>query len=191
MKRKPKNPITKIRTGAGDLGKTFFKGEIIWKNTPEIIFLGDLDLACSALGKIYFDETLYDGWRVPNNPQLSYLKYSQKILFTIGGLCYTNLETFENNVIILDEYVKNVSEYMEFILANNNFIKLEGFIIPDKINADAMIARSLIRKCEISALNCISNWSIPALNAMSDYVFAVAWAQSVGEQWRGFKKNAH
>ncbi len=186
MKRKPNNPINSVRTGTGDSGKTFYKGEMVWKNSPEIIFLGDIDLACSAIGKIDFDETLYENWRDTNNSRLSYIKYSQKMLFTIGGLVYTNVESFEKNIHILDEYVENVSKYMEYILDNNTFINLEGFIIPDKINSDAMIARSLIRKCEISAINCGSIWAIPALNAMSDYIFAVGWAQSVEEQWTGF-----
>lgn len=192
IKRKPRNPITKIRSGHGDSGTTFFQGEMIWKNSPVIEFLGGIDEACAALSKIDFDETLYSEWRVGDSVKLeseTFMHKSKVILFDIGGLVYTNKKTFDKHIHLLDDYVKYTSEYMKHILEQATFTKLDGFIVPTKVNSDAMWARSVIRKCEGLAVTANFLWAIPSLNIMSDFVFMVSWYQGVDYQWTGFTED--
>jgi ATP:cob(I)alamin adenosyltransferase len=193
MKRKPKNPITKIRTGKGDGGQTYFKGEMLWKDSPIIEFLGSLDTACSAIGKIKFDEDMYIDWRLselnPTSLRNDILHKSQVILFDIGGLVYTETNnTFKDNIKRLSEYVNHVSDYMEKIFKKAQFPELNGFIIPNPYNADIMFARALVREAERCAVYADCLWAVPALNVMSDYLFLVAWFLGGYTQWTGFNK---
>ena len=48
-KRKPKNPISKVRTGTGDSGITYFRGMELRKDDALIEFVGTLDEACAVL----------------------------------------------------------------------------------------------------------------------------------------------
>ena len=196
MSRKPKNPITKIRTKNGDGGKTFFKGEMIWKNDPVIEFLGNLDEACSTLSSITFNENMHDDWRMlrKNNHSIdseTFLHKSKIILFIIGGLVYTDSATFKNNIHLLDNYVEEVTEYMALFLAKVPLQELKGFIVPSKINSEVMVSRSVLRRTERSAVTANCLWAVPALNTMSDFLFLISWYLGVGYQWTGFEKNAN
>ena len=188
MKRKPNNPITKIRTGTGDFGMTSFKGEMLWKDVPIIEFLGELDEACSAIGKIKFDETMYAELKVEGLKENNILYKSQVILFDIGGLAHTDNAKFNDNIKLLSDYVAFVSEYMEKVLNIVQFPELKGFIIPDPYNADINLARAIVRRAERCAVyaNCL--WAIPALNCMSDLLFLFAWFLGGYKQWTGFNK---
>jgi len=189
MKRKPKNPITKIRTCVGDGGKSFFKGEMIWKNNPVIEFLGELDEACSSIGKIYIENI---DWHCKGANIISKLneniEYSKKTIFNVGGLCYTNSETFDSNIHLLSDYVKTISEYMEEFIEKVELPELTGFIIPSKENGDVMLARAILRRCERSCVTADCLWAIPTLNCMSDFLFLVAWLQDGSKQWVGIGK---
>lgn len=90
----------------------------------------------------------------------------------------------------LDEYVVKVENYIDDYIKNNHLVELNGFIIPVNYNADIMIARTVIRRTERSAVVSDLNWAVPALNCMGDYLFLYAWIRSGGsQQWTGFEKN--
>lgn len=189
MKRKPNNPITKIRTGTGDFGMTSFKGEMLWKDAPIIEFLGELDEACSAIGKIKFDETMYSELKLDGvNQENNILYKSQAVLFDIGGLAHTDNTKFNNNIKILSDYEKYISEYMEKVLETVQFPELSGFIIPNHYNADIMLARAIVRRAERVAVYADCLWAIPALNCMSDVLFMFSWFLGGYNQWTGFTK---
>ena len=97
----------------------------------------------------------------------------------------TALESYKNN---LDEYTKIVIEYINTTIAENKLPPLSGFIIPTKLNADIMIARAIIRRVERRAVRAKLTWTIPFLNAFSDYLFILAWQQDCSKQWSGFKE---
>ena len=171
MSRKPKNPITKVHTGFGSKGETSFQGLIVKKDDELIEFVGDLDEACAFLGKLKLDG----------------IELYQCILFEIGAMTHsiTALESYKNN---LDENTKIVIEYINTTIAENKLPPLSGFIIPTKLNADIMIARAIIRRVERRAVRAKLTWTIPFLNAFSDYLFILAWQQDCSKQWSGFKE---
>ena len=175
MKRKPNNPITKIRTKNGDNGFTYFGGSNISKGEPILEFLGNIDESCAFLGKLNHE-------KFADN----IIKKSITILFEIGAMCHSK-EALEKYKHHLDKYVVEVEEYMKEYIANINLVELNGFIIPDNWNADAMIARTIIRKTERSAVVAKLTWAVPALNCMSDVLFLYSWVRSDhSRQWIGF-----
>lgn len=169
MSRKPKNPITKVHTGFGNKGETSFQGFIVKKDNELIEFVGDLDEACAFLGKL----------------ELNGMEFYQRILFEIGAMTHsiTALDSYKSN---LDAYTKTVIEYINKIITEDKLPALSGFIIPTKLNADTMIARAIIRRVERRAVRAELNWAIPFLNALSDYLFVLAWRQDCSNQWTGF-----
>lgn len=175
MKRKPNNPITKIRTGNGDGGLTYFRGSNIPKSDPLVEFIGNIDESCAFLGKLNHEKYT-----------VNIIKNSIIILFEIGAMTHSP-DALEKNKYRLNEYVIRVESYMKEYIANNQLVELNGFIIPDNWNADAMIARTIIRKTERSAVVAKLTWAVPALNIMSDFLFLYAWIRSDhSRQWIGF-----
>lgn len=169
MKRKPDRPITKVRTGLGDSGETFFQGEMRPKDHELINFVGDLDEACAFLGKL-------------KTPGID--KY-QTMLFELGAMTHSPnaLSEFSEN---LKTYVTAITSHIENAIQNEGLTELRGFIIPTLVNADAMIARAVIRRAERSAIRAGLTWAIPLLNAFSDYLFVISWKLDATNQWTGF-----
>ena len=101
MKRKPKNPLTSIRTANGDGGKTAFQGKQLSKSHYLIDFIGDLDEACAFMGKL----------------PLELVSVYQKILFEIGGMTHSP-DALANYQINLTTYVKAITVQIEELLDN-------------------------------------------------------------------------
>ena len=169
MKRKPKNPITSVRTGMGNSGNTFFRGGMMSKDHELIEFVGAIDEACAFLGKL-------------NSPGID--KY-QTMLFELGAMTHSEnaLNDFGEN---LKTYVTTIASHIENAIKNEGLEELRGFIIPTPVNADAMIARAVIRRAERSAVRAGLTWAIPLLNAFSDYLFVISWKLDATNQWTGF-----
>lgn len=177
MKRKPENPITKIRTGTGDSGRTNFQGCNISKDDPILEFVGDLDEACSSIACIRF---------LISSPFEKYLKRSIVLLFEIGAMAHSKA-AYEKHHNRLNDYVIDVETFMEEYIAENELTPLKGFIIPDVFNANIMVARAIVRRAERSAVSGKYNWAVPAINILSDFLFLVAWSRSTfSDQWTGF-----
>jgi ATP:cob(I)alamin adenosyltransferase len=171
IKRKPRNPITKVHTGMGNNGETFFQGLIVKKDDELIEFVGDLDEACAYLGKV----------------KLVGIEQYQRILFEIGAMTHsiTALESYKSN---LDSYTKEIIKHIDEIIIKNELPELSGFIVPTKMNADTMIVRAIIRRVERLAVRAKLTWVVPFLNAFSDYLFICAWQQDCSKQWIGFQE---
>ena len=169
QKRKPKIPLKKIRTSVGDGGETFFQGEMMPKDHALIDFVGDLDEACAFLGKL-------------NTPGID--KY-QTILFELGAMTHSSnaLTEFNEN---LKAYTATIAAHIETAIKKEGLEELRGFIIPTSVNADAMIARAIIRRAERSAVRAGLDWAIPLLNVFSDYLFVISWKLDASSQWTGF-----
>ena len=177
-KRKPTNPITKIRTGNGDSGSTFFKNQLYWKTDPHVQFVGDLDEACAFLGQVTSPDFDMTGFN-------KNLTRSQHVLFEIGAMVHSE-NALEKYLSRLEDYVRELSKFMDGFLSEVDLPELQGFIIPNTRNGSAMIARAVIRRAERSAVKANCMWAVPALNIMSDFLFLVSWYQDATKQWTGF-----
>ena len=190
MKKKPTNPLTKIRTGTGDQGTTFLKKPGVMKTHPNVAFVGDLDEACAALGlcEIGFiygvsgDETdfqaeLYNAFHD-----------TIRACFMIGAMVHSDTAK-EKHFKKLEELIAVYEKLLQDAIDNESVEELEGFIIPNNENGDLMLARTIIRRCERSAI-AAEQWEfVPVLNAMSDFIFLVAWYSTrYFEQWKGFEE---
>lgn len=171
-KRKPDRPITKVHTGIGDDGSTYFQGEMMSKDHALIDFVGDLDEACAFLGKL-------------KTPGID--KY-QTILFELGAMTHSPsaLSEFSEN---LKTHTATIIAHIENAIKQEGLEELRGFIIPTPINADVMIARAIIRRAERSAIRAGLTWAIPLLNVFSDYLFVISWKLDATNQWTGFKSD--
>lgn len=178
IKRKPTHPITKIRTGNGDSGSTFFKNKLYWKTDPLVQFVGDLDEACAFLGQAYSSDFDAPGF-------IKILRRCQEVLFEIGAMTHSE-DALDKHLRRLQDYVAETSNFMDTFLAEVNLPELHGFIIPTPENSKSMICRSVIRRAERSAIKANQIWAVPALNTMSDLLFLVSWYQDASQQWTGF-----
>lgn len=181
IKRKPRNPISVIRTGNGDSGSTFFKNQLYWKTDPQDQFVGDLDEACAFLGQVQSLDFDAPGFT-------KMLNRSQEVLFEIGTMTHSE-EALSNHLRNLENYVASLSSFMNNFLAEVDLPELHGFIIPTPQNSTARIARAVIRRAERSAVKANCMWAVPALNIMSDFLFLVSWYQDSSKQWVGFNKS--
>jgi len=87
----------------------------------------------------------------------------------------------------LEEYVTEISDLLEEGIEMEYVEDLEGFIIPNEENADLMLARAVIRRCERRAIAANQLEFVPFLNALSDFIFFIVWESShYFEQWKGF-----
>jgi cob(I)alamin adenosyltransferase len=169
-KRKPEKVITKIRTGTGDFGTTYFRGIPNWqKASLEIEYLGQLDVvqAFLVLDKKY--------------TRLSYdLKKAQNLVFALGA----NFNSPENK-----KYIAQVNELTEEIessieLMTKNLEPLSGFLRTNEDNSTIRQACTFIRQAEIIYNRyCIYQLDRlnhrKSLNILSDYLFALAWRETV------------
>ena len=191
MKRKPKNPITKIRTGTGDAGSTYLHDPDVSKASDIVQFAGELDEASASLGFVDIDHSHISCETVDIQIQMNgMLNQTKEILFTIGAMIHSD-QARNDYQAVLDEYVELVSDGIVSVthLAQEHgfLIPLEGFIIPDKNNAPEMFARAVVRRAERSAVKSKQDWAVPALNVMSDFLFLIAWHNSKTlDQWLGF-----
>jgi len=195
MKRKPHNPITKIRTGTGDNGTTFLSEPDVLKCGHLVEFVGDLDESCAWLG---FCDVSFDMCFEGSTTEFDYHKKlfdhyekSKEILFVIGAMVHSENARTEHSSL-LDEYVDNTTNLLNLIIEDEhvNIEPLEGFIIPNNENGELMIARAVIRRAERHAVSANCLWAVPTLNVMSDFLFFLVWYSShYFEQWKGIGKS--
>jgi len=187
MKRKPNNPITKIRTGTGDAGTTYLQTPNVRKDSALVEFIGDLDEACALMGNTKPSFDFGSGTETDFQLKLAaaYNTY-QKGLFEVGAMVHSQ-DAREKYLYRLDEYVTEISELLEEGVKMEYVDPLEGFIIPNEENADLMLARAVIRRCERRAIAANQLEFVPFLNALSDFIFFIVWESShYFEQWKGF-----
>ena len=199
MAKKPENTITKIRTGYGDKGETFLVNPNVSKADPLVDFVGTLDEANAFIGKIDLTNIIELNWFNDKNNEgrlvqgqnnyiiIMYYVKSMSLLFDIGAAVHSDKvkdQVLEN----LDIYVSAIEHVIKTVQQNyEKYQKLNGFIIPDRSNADAMIARAVVRRAEREAVKANCFWAVPALNIMSDFLFLLAWMLTEGNvnQWTG------
>jgi cob(I)alamin adenosyltransferase len=187
MKRKPQKVLTKIRTGSGDSGTTFLKNPMISKADVLVNFVGDLDEACACMGKATPSFDFGSGVERDFQLQLakSFEKY-QLALFEVGAMVHSE-SAKEQHIHKLQFYIDEISELIQEAIDNDFVEPLDGFIIPNEENADIMIARAVVRRCERSAVAANQLEFVPFLNALSDFLFLLVWESShYFEQWKGF-----
>ena len=191
MKRKPKNPIHKIRTGTGDAGTTFLRSPGVSKSDPLVQFAGDLDEASAALGFVEIDRSTISCDTIDMQLTMKQmLDATRSVLFQIGAMIHSETAR-EERQSELDQYVDAIAAGLAFVInmagEASLLVPLEGFIVPNKSNAAEMMARSIVRRAERSAVSSDCIWAVPALNSMSDFLFLIAWHNTTPmEQWTGF-----
>lgn len=191
-KRKPKNPITKVRTGTGDNGSTIFRGKEIRKDDDLIEFVGTIDEACAALAlcDISFIDAILSGKEV--ELQRNIRKTIEEIIqsfFIIGALVHSP-KNKESYMILLDNLRLKMEGLMNEIIDAGYVEPLEGFIIPNSENADLFFARTVIRRLERTAIRANETDFISYLNVLSDFLFVVSWYTSAYyETWKGLLKS--
>jgi cob(I)alamin adenosyltransferase len=166
MKRKAKNPITVIRTGTGDQGTTWFRGNPTHpKDSDEILYLSYLDLIQS---KSYF------------------LKTVQDLCFALGAH-YNNpkAKQYEHTIeAMVEGYDKTLKDSV------SRFLPLKGFVRSNGYNTRLMELRSVVRQTELIVCRinskCDQKFDIDAnmlhmksLNVLSDYLFLLSWKETV------------
>jgi cob(I)alamin adenosyltransferase len=167
-KRKPKYPITKVRTGTGDKGTTYFCGNMNFpKGSQEIEYLGALDTVQSFLinygGSINREITI-----------------AQDLIFALGTNFHTpDNEKYKQQILELtDEAEASISK----LLDRHNYKPLTGFLRTTEKNAIYRQAGTAIRHAEVLLfkLRNEENQEIvlrhgKALNILSDLLFVYAW----------------
>jgi cob(I)alamin adenosyltransferase len=175
MKRKPNIVINKVRTGTGDTGTTYLREPRLPKSDALVDFVGDLDEANAALGAAA-DET-------------HCTTSLQDVLFAIGaGVHTTDAKRFMQIEHRLEDALNAVEQQM--VESSAGLAPLEGFIYADSETAPLMLARAVVRRAERSAIKADQQWAVPALNAMSDLLFVLAWQKASSSsmsipQWTG------
>lgn len=191
MKRKPKNPITKIRTGTGDAGTTHLRNPGVYKDSGIVELVGDLDEASAALGSVEIDRSVISCETVDLQINMNnMLEKTRVALFQIGAMVHSEAAQNEH-ISLLEKYVDTVETSVSAVTRMSQdqslMIPLEGFIIPNSSNASEMMARAIVRRAERSAVRAQCMWAVPALNVMSDLLFLIAWYNSKNtSQWCGF-----
>ena len=189
QKRKPKTPLTSIRTGSGDKGLTFLQQPGVSKASPIVDFVGTLDEACAALAccELGFDF----GSSEEADLQLKVNQiFSEAIesFFVIGALVHSP-SRLESNIWELDLVTQKMTTIINEVTANPDLVEpLEGFIIPNSENGDFMLARAVIRRAERLAVASDQMWAVPFLNTLSDFVFIIVWMSThFYKVWRGLE----
>ena len=163
MKRKAKIPLTVIRTGTGDTGKTYFNDKTVWKCNRYIDFLAYIEYLNVSIGALH----KYPG--------------IQSALFSIGAMLHSNdPDKIIEHSDILKYWIDEMEDHIYF-----NPVELEGFVIPDS-NSLEHNPRAIARICEVKAAKLLKkakkNAFEPAdyfkeeltlkfLNVLSDYFF--------------------
>ncbi len=161
--------ITKVTTKIGDKGQTQLSdGTLVSKSTIRIRSIGSIDELNSHIGMLIVMLTDAD--------LSSELNQIQNDLFNLGGeISDPNSEIKlldENAVILLTDQTNEM---------NKDLLPLKEFILPggDKVISAIHIARSICRRSECNIVELIeeesgSNFWIPYLNRLSDYLFVIA-----------------
>jgi len=166
--RKPKNPITKIRTGSGDFGTTYFRGQTNFpKTSAEIEYLGSLDIVQSFL--IADLETSYGKFN-------RFAKLAQDLVFCLGANFNSpGNEKYKAKVIELTEQLE---EIIPKLIEDNE--PLTGFIRTTVKNKEFRQAGAAVRHSEILYLRIgdTDTDQGKTLNVLSDFLFALAWMET-------------
>ena len=194
MAKKPENTITKIRTGYGDKGETFLVNPNVSKADPLVDFVGTLDEANAFTGKIKLEDIFTHNKDISIkvvNRAVIHINSSQNLLFDIGAAVHSG-KVRDSVIENIDVYVNQTEGLINWVQTESEkYQKLNGFIYPINLNADAMIARTVIRRAEREAVKSNCFWAVPALNIMSDFFFLVSWMLSnqSPNQWTGVSTN--
>ena len=189
-KRKPKNPISKVRTGTGDSGITYFRGMELRKDDALIEFVGTLDEACAALAlcDIGFDIASSGKEAELQRKIRGVFEDIIKKFFVIGALVHSPKEK-PGYFIEVEELQLRMEDIMNEIVDGEYVEPLEGFIIPNLENADLFFARTVVRRLERTAIRVGETDFIPYLNTLSDFIFTISWYTShFYEVWTGLKQ---
>lgn len=157
-KRKPKTPITVVRTKTGDTGFTWFRGNPQFpKSSVAVKYIGQLDLAQSyAIDMFAVQDFLFALGALFNNPNQT------NAIADIEVLC--------------DQFEKEISTQAD------KLPPLTGFIRTTSNNSDLMKLRAVIRQAEVYACDLSNEYNmdihIKSLNILSDFIFTMAWAKS-------------
>ena len=109
MPRKPKTPLTTIRTGNGDKGETFFAGRTGPKSDPYIELIGYLDHLNSHMGECGMST-----------------RDVQKTLFNCGALLHTtDQDTAKRATNQINDCRDDLIESVK-----NRYLALSGFVYP-------------------------------------------------------------
>ena len=189
-KRKPKNPISKVRTVTGDSGITYFRGMELRKDDALIEFVGTLDEACTALAlcDIGFDIASSGKEAELQRKIRRVFEDVIKTFFVVGALVHSPKER-NGYMIEVEELQARMENIMDEIIDGEYVEPLEGFIIPNLENADLFFARTVVRRLERTAIRANETDFIPYLNTLSDFIFTISWYTSrFFESWTGLKK---
>lgn len=190
-KRKPKNPISKVRTGTGDSGITYFRGMELRKDDALIEFVGTLDEACAALAlcDIGFDIASSGKEAELQRKIRRIFEDVIKTFFVVGALVHSPKER-NGYMIEVEELQLRMEDIMNEIIDGEYVEPLEGFIIPNPENADLFFARTVVRRLERTAIRANETDFIPYLNTLSDFIFTISWYTSrFFESWTGLKQS--
>jgi cob(I)alamin adenosyltransferase len=169
-KRKPEKVITKIRTGTGDSGTTYFRGTTDWpKSSIEIEYLGQLDTIQSFLV-------------IDNRKSFHYIRKAQDLVFALGA----NFNSPANGKyqMQVSELTDELEGFIETII--EDCAPLSGFLRTIDQNKDLRQACTAVRHAEVLYYRTCENNPEPlittdhrkALNVLSDFLFALAWKAS-------------
>ncbi len=147
----------RITTKRGDGGKTtLMNGEVVSKNSPIIKNFACLDKIMSFLGTCENEKA----------------EYVQNLLYKVLGELSFNKD-------IKEKYIKEVEKEIKEL---EKLPEIKEFIIPKGEASCLHFARALVRECEIKAVELgFKNFQV-FLNRLSDYLFLVAYEQSLKEK---------
>lgn len=175
-KRKPSNVITKIRTGTGDGGTTYFRGETKFpKADPHIEYLGALD---SIQALLIFD---------PKSEYNRDILLAQNLIFALGANFNSpGNEKYQDRIQFLGKIVETRIPEI-----TSGLDPLKGFIRTTTTNKDFRQAGVAVRQAELMINRIILDYDEDAklcsfhrvaLNILSDFLFALAWSSTIDEE---------
>lgn len=159
--KKPEKVLTVIRTGTGDQGTTWFRDNHKYpKSSLQIEYLGMLDLVQSHTVNCDI----------------------QDLIFALGANFYNQKD---------EKYLNQITQLTEFFEKKvkditSSFNSLDGFIRTTSKNQELMKLRAVIRQteqlaCQLLELEPCIKLHVKSLNILSDYVFTLAWKNSLNE----------
>lgn len=161
--------LTKIRTGNGDSGTTQVGSLRVSKASPEVAYLGALDMAGVASGGI---QNFLDG-----TPDLL-----ADAFFTLGANFHNPAN--EQVQIHLNYLLTNIEERLNRLLEKRP-VELTGFLLTNPYNYSIMMARCAIRDAETKAVYLYEQLRmdymkshIVLLNIISDLLFISSYQQT-------------
>jgi cob(I)alamin adenosyltransferase len=180
-KRKPENVITKIRTGTGDAGTTYFRGEPKFpKASQHIEYLGALD---SIQAFLVLDETPADS----SDEYRKDIRLAQNLVFALGANFNSPenekyqdkirflTKTIETRIPEITRGLEPLKGFIRTIAENKNFRQAGVFT-----RQAELLINKIVRDFEEDAEYCC--FHRVALNILSDFLFALAWASTVDDE---------